>query len=103
MPHVKVCNHPRFNQKRLFRYLREWSIQLSSGINFDQSSNIYTTYLYRKLNKRSYAFQTGESIPINADSHTTGLLTNGVKVNIVVDIGAYKSFMSKSCYLSNNY
>ena len=45
----------------------------------------------------------GESFPINAYIHTIGHLPIGVKINILVDIGASKCFMSIAFHLNQSY
>ena len=53
--------------------------------------------------KWSDSFQTEELFSIDADSHNTGHLPSGGKVNILVDTTTSKSFMSTSFYPSHSY
>ena len=40
-----------------------------------------------------------ESFPISESSYTLGRLLDGTKCQLLLDTGASKSFMSKSCYM----
>ena len=77
------------------------SMYLKSSISFDELSDVSTTYLGRKPIKWLDHFWTEKSFPIDADSYTIGWSPNGIKVNVLVDIGVSKCFMSKSFYLNN--
>ena len=71
-----------------------------SSNRFDENSDISTTYLGRIENKDSQdKLKAEESFPISESGYTLGRLLDGTKCQLLLDMGASKSFMSKSFYM----
>ena len=79
-------------------YLDEYKgIQLDivSSNRFDEKSDISTTYLGQIEQKGSQKkLKVEESFPISENGYTTGKLLDGTKCQLLLDMGASKSFMS---------
>ena len=71
-----------------------------SSSRFDENSDISTTYLggvgYRESQDK---LKAEESFPISENGYTLGRLLDGMKCQLLLDMGASKSFMSKSFYM----
>ena len=65
---------------------------------FDENSDLSTTYL-GKVDKTKNKIKAEESFPISEQAYTMGKLLDGTECQIILDMGASKSFMSKSHYL----
>ena len=71
-----------------------------SSSRFDKNSDISTTYLGRMGHKESQdKLKAEESFPISENGYTLGRLLDGMKCQLLLDMGASKSFMSKSFYM----
>ena len=71
-----------------------------SSNQFDENSDISTTYLGQKEQKGSQnKLKVDESFPISESGYTTQKLLDGTKCQLRLDTGASKSFMSKSFYM----
>ena len=71
-----------------------------SSNRFDDNSDISTTYLGRTENMGSQdKLKAEESFPILESGYTLGRLFDGTKCQLLLDMGASKSFMSKSFYM----
>ena len=66
---------------------------------FDENSDLSMTYLGRSSMVRDYKMVAEENFPMSEQGYTTGKLLDGTECQILLDIGASKSFMSKSHYL----
>ena len=67
---------------------------------FDEHSDISTTYLGRTGHKESQdKLKAEKSFPISENGYTLGRLLDGTKCQLLLDMGARKSFMSKSFYM----
>ena len=76
----------------------QWDIVSSS--RFDGNSNISITYLVKIESKENQnKSKAEESFPISENGYTLGRLLDGTKCQLLLDIGASKSFMSKSFYM----
>ena len=88
----------------LFRFiLRSVSTASKSGLSHDESLEIATTHLGKCPMILSDPLGTVESFPIDAVSHIIGQLLNGGKVNILVDTGTSKCYMSISFHLCHSH
>ena len=75
-------------------------LDIVSSIRFDKNSNISTTYLSRIEHRESQdKLKAEESFPISENRYTLGRLLDGTKCQLLLDMGASKSFMSKSLYI----
>ena len=71
-----------------------------SSNRFVENSDLSTMYLGRIDNKGSQdKLKAEESFPIWESSYTLGRLLDGTKCQLLLDMGASKSFMSKSFYM----
>ena len=71
-----------------------------SSSQFDENSDISTTYLGRRENMESQdKLKAEESCPISENGYTLGRLLDGTKCQLLLDTGTSKSFMSKSFYM----
>ena len=61
--------------------------------------DVSTTYLGTDLVQRTDVFTAQPSFPITFDCHTNGELLGGGKMDILLDTGASKSYMSKAFYM----
>ena len=73
--------------------------EVLSTIELDENSDLSTTYLGRIDMTRASKIKTAEKFPISKQVYTVGKLINGTECQILLDIGASKSFISKSYYL----
>ena len=66
---------------------------------FDENVDLSTTYLGRIDMKREEVMKAEESVPISEKGFVMGKLLNGEECQILLDMGASKSYMLKSYYL----
>ena len=66
---------------------------------FDENVDLSMTYLGRIDMKRDEVMKAEESFPISEQEFVMGKLMNGEECQILLDMGASKSYMSKSYYL----
>ena len=60
---------------------------------FNENSDLSTTYLSRLNKTRNDKLKAEESFPISEHKYTLGKLLDGTKCQLLLDIGASKSFM----------
>ena len=71
-----------------------------SPSRFGENSYISTTYLGRIEHRECQdKLKAGESFPISENGYTLGRLLDGTKFQLLLNMGASKSFMSKSFYM----
>ena len=73
--------------------------EVVSSNRFDKNSDISTTYLGRVDKENQHKLKAEESFPISEHGYTLGRLLDGTKCQLLLDMGASKSFMSKSFYM----
>ena len=80
-------------------------IQAELNINrsYDDLLDVSTTYLGMDIVQRTDVFNAEPSFPISLDCHADGELSGGGKLDILLDTGASKSYMSKAFYMSHPY
>ena len=66
---------------------------------FDENSDLSMTYLGKTNMIRDHKITAEEKFPMSEQGYTTGKLLDGSECQILLDIRASKSFMSKSHYL----
>ena len=76
-------------------------IGLHDTKSFQHNRDISTTYLGKESITREDEFLPELSFPINVKSHTEGKIVGGNKLDILLDTGASKSYMSKAYYMKN--
>ena len=69
-----------------------------NATRFDENSDLSTTYLGRIEMTRTSKFKAEEKFPISEQEYMEGKLLDGTECEILLDMGANKSFMSKSHY-----
>ena len=67
--------------------------------SYDDLLDVSTTYLGTDLVQITDVFNAQPSFPITIDCHTDGELLGGGKLDILLDTGASKSYMTKAFYL----
>ena len=77
--------------------------ELKSSVHFDESTDIVTTYLGLENMTLDHTFNLEENFPFYANSHTLANFQTGGVMDILLDSGTSKSYMSKSFYLRNTY
>ena len=73
--------------------------EVVSSNRFDENSDISTTYLGRVDKENQHKLTAKESFPISEHGYTLGRLLDGTECQLLLDMGANKSFMSKSFYM----
>ena len=66
---------------------------------FDENVDLSTTYLGKKVMKWEDIMKAEENFPISEQGFVMGRILNGEECQILLDMGASKSYMSKSYYL----
>ena len=75
--------------------------EVISTTKFDENSNLGTTYIGRIDITSLDKLKVEEKFPISEKRYTIGKLLDGIECQILLDMRASKSFMSKSHYLSS--
>ena len=73
--------------------------EIVSATQFDENSNLSTTYLRRVDKENKNKLRAEESFPISEHGYTSGRLLDATECQLLLDMGANKSFMSKSFYM----
>ena len=73
--------------------------ELNINRSYDHLLDVSTTYLGPNLIQSNHVFNAEPSFPITLDCHMNGELLGGGKLDILLDTGASKSYMSKALYM----
>ena len=73
--------------------------EISQETRFDESTDLSTTYLGKVDQTRKSEIRAEESFPISGQVYTVGKLSDKTECSILIDMGASKSYMSKSFYM----
>ena len=73
--------------------------EIVSSDRFDKDTDLSTTYLGQIDMTRDMEVKAEENFPITTHGYMKGKLIDGTECDILVDIGASKSYMSKSCFM----
>ena len=73
--------------------------ELNVNRSYDDLLDVSITYLGTDLVQIIDVFNAQPSFPITLDCHTDGVLLGGGKLDILLDTGASKSYMSKAFYV----
>ena len=73
--------------------------EILNNTRFDENSDLSTTYLGKSDRSKNDKINAEESFPISEEGYTLGKLLDRTECQILLDIGASKSFMSKSYYM----
>ena len=74
-------------------------LEIISTTRFNENSDLSTMYLGRVDKQRNNKLKVEESFPISEHGCTSGKLLDGTECQLLLDMGAGKSFMSKSFYM----
>ena len=74
-------------------------MELNISRSYDDLLDVLTTYLGTDLVQRTDVFNAQPSFPITFDCHTDGKLLGGGMLDIPLDAGASKNYMSKAYYM----
>ena len=77
------------------------SNKLHDTKSFHDNRNVSTTYLGPGQQNGTDGFQPELSIPMNVNSHTQGRVLGGNRIDMLLDTGASKFYMSKAYYMKN--
>ena len=75
------------------------TIELNVNMDYDDAVDVTTTYLGREAVNITDTFQPEQDFPIYSNCHTRGQFTGGGMIDILLDTGASKSYMSKGFYM----
>ena len=75
------------------------AIELNVNMDYDDAVDVTTTYLGREAMEITDIFQPEQVFPIYSNCHTKGQFTGGGMIDILLDTGASKSYMSKGFYM----
>ena len=75
---------------------------LNINRSYDDLLDVSTIYLGTGLVQRTDVFSTQPSFPITFDCHTNGEFLGGGKLDILLDTGISKSYMSEAYYMSHS-
>ena len=70
-----------------------------STTRFNKNSDLRTTYLGKADKFKNSKIKAEESFPLSDQGYTIGKLLDGMECQILLDMGASKSFMPKSYYM----
>ena len=73
--------------------------EIVSSNRFDENSDLSTTYLGRVDKENQHKLKAEESFPISEHGYTLGRLLDGADCQLLLNMGASKSFMSRSFYM----
>ena len=73
--------------------------ELNINRSYDDLPDVSTTYLGPDLIQSNHVVNAEPSFPITLDCHTDGELLGGGKLDILLDTGASKSYISKAFYM----
>ena len=82
-------------------YQHDTVAELNINRSYDDLLDVSTTYLSPDLIQSNHVFNAEPSFPITLDCHTDGELLAGGKLDILLDTGASKSYMSKAFYMQH--
>ena len=93
-----ACTSDRLMEEYLDRYEGVKSVILNAT-RFDKNSDLSMTFLGRSNMTQGDNLAVEEKFQITEQGYTVGKLLDGTECQILLDTGARKSLMSKSCYL----
>ena len=75
------------------------TIELNVNMDYDDAVDVTTTYLGQESVEITDTFQPEQTFPIHSNCHTWGQFAGGGMIDILLDTGASKSYMSKGFYM----
>ena len=94
---------PQKLQEEYMDIYEEIHSEIVSSIRFDENSDLSATYLGRVDKESQHKFKAEELFPISEHGYTSGRLLDGTECQLLLDMDAGKSFMSKSFYMQYNH
>ena len=88
-----------FESSEYLTYQPDTVAKLNINRFYDDLLDVSTTYLGPDLIQSNHVFDAEPSSPITLDCHTDGEMLGGGKLDILLDTGASKSYMSKAFYM----
>ena len=79
------------------------AIELNVNMDYNDAVDVTTTYLGREVMEITDNFQPEQAFPIYSNCHTRGQFTGGGMIDILLDTGASKSYMSKGFYMRHSH
>ena len=73
--------------------------KISQVNSFDESTDLSTTFLGKTDVTREQPIKAEERFPISGQGYTNSKLLDQTECSILIDTGASKLYMSKSCYI----
>ena len=73
--------------------------ELNVNLEYDDSVDVTTTYLGHESIKITDTFHPEQAFPIYSNCHTWGHFVGGGMLDVLLDTGASKSYMSKAFYM----
>ena len=92
-------NTPEKIKGEYLNMYKEIQSEVISSTRFDENSDLSTTYLGRMDITGVSKIKVEDKFPTSEQAYIIGKLLDGTECQILLDIGANKSFMSKSHYL----
>ena len=77
--------------------------ELNVNMEYDDAVDVTTTYLGQESIKITDTFNPEQAFPIHPNCHTEGLFVGGGMIDILLDTGASKSYMSKAFYMRHTH
>ena len=74
-------------------------LEIVNTSRFNENSDFSMTYLGRSDKARNDKLKAEEPFPISEHGYMSGKLLDGTECQLLLDMGASKSFMSKSFYM----
>ena len=75
------------------------TIELNVNMDYDDAVDVTTTYLGQESVEITDTFQPEQTFPIHSNCHNWGQFAGGGTIDILLDTGASKSYMSKGFYM----
>ena len=91
--------YPDMTRARYLDVYEDVYEEMVSASNFDENSDLSTTYLGQTNMTRNTKIKAEERFPITGQGFASRKLSDGTECQILLDTGATKSYMSKSYYL----
>ena len=73
--------------------------EVVSSNRFDENSDISTAYMGKVDKENQHKLRADKSFPISEHGYTLGRLLDGTECQLLLGMGASKSFMLKSFYM----
>ena len=77
--------------------------ELNVNMEYDDAVDVTTTYLGHESIKITDTFHPEQAFPIYSNCHTHGQFVGGGMLDILLDTGASKSYMSKAFYMRHSH